>query len=56
MIIKILIATLVLWLISRVYDTIKGYQEYRYYKKQGVVFTDNTWSFTRDIRAMITVI
>ena len=56
MIIKLLVAFVVCWFLSKIFATVKGYQDYLYYKKQGVVFTDNSWSLTRDIKALMGVI
>lgn len=53
---KILIAFVLGWLFWRIYQTVIGYQEYHFYKKQGVVFCGDTWSFTRDMKALIDVI
>lgn len=56
MIIKLLVAFVIFWFLSKVFAALRGYQDYLYYKGQGVVFTDNSWSLTRDIKALMAVI
>ena len=56
MLIKIFIAFFTGWLLWRIYQTVLGYKDYLYYKKQGVVFAGDSWSFTRDMKALISTI
>ncbi len=56
MIVNIIVALVIFWLLSKLFSVFRGYQNYRYYKEQGVVFTDNSWSLLRDVKALIGVI
>jgi len=56
MLLKFLFSCLAIWVIAKIIQTIKGYREYHFYKKQGVAFMTPTFNVFSDIQKLMAII